>query len=155
MFSTCWGGTEQGGKDWFRNHLIKLDVHKTTDEMGPAGVLLKEIADVIARMLSINFERSWDSAMSLLTVKDINVTPILMKKKKGCLGSYKLCQLPSVSSVTGSISKMKTTDVVYFQFSQITNSTPVLRLGGWLKQVNYKGVDWLPHLVRLRYWSKI
>lgn len=129
MFSACWGGTEQGGKDWFRNHLIKLDIHKTTDGMELAGVLLKEIADVIARLLYINFERSWDSAMSLLTVKDINVTPILMKKKKEYLGIYKLYQLPSFSSITGPVSKGKTMDV----WMLFTSSIPVARLGRWLK----------------------
>ena len=61
--------------------------------MGLAGVLLKEIADVIARLFSINFERSWGSATSLMTVKGINVTPILKKGKKEYLGIYRLCQL--------------------------------------------------------------
>lgn len=56
-------------------------------------MLLKEMADVISRLFSIDFGRSWGSAMSLMTVKDINVTPILKKGKKEYLGNYRLCQL--------------------------------------------------------------
>lgn len=54
--------------------------------------MLKEMADDIARLFSVNLERSWGSAMSLMTVKGINVTPILKKGKKEYLGNYKLYQ---------------------------------------------------------------
>lgn len=46
-------------EDWIRNHLGKLDAHKS---LGPDGMhpwVLKEQADIIAQPLSITFEKSW------------------------------------------------------------------------------------------------
>ena len=46
-------------KDHIRDHISKLDTHKS---MGPDAIhsqVLKELGDVIAKPLSIKFKRSW------------------------------------------------------------------------------------------------
>lgn len=50
-----------------------------------AVVLLKEMADVVASLLSINFEISWESSISLKTIKGINIM-CLKEGKEGVSG---------------------------------------------------------------------
>ncbi|KGL82474.1 hypothetical protein N309_14138, partial [Tinamus guttatus] len=69
-------------EDWIREHLRKLDTHKS---MGPDGMhprVLRELADAIAKPLSIIFERSWRTGEVPEDWKKANVTPVFKKGKK-------------------------------------------------------------------------
>jgi len=46
-------------EDQLRDHLSKMDTHRSTDPDGMHPQVLRELADVIATILSISFEGSW------------------------------------------------------------------------------------------------
>lgn len=69
-------------ENWDRDHLGKLD---TMQSMGPSGIclwVLRELVDVIARPLSINFERLCRTGEMHEDWKKDNVTPDYKKGKK-------------------------------------------------------------------------
>ncbi|KGL79505.1 RNA-directed DNA polymerase from mobile element jockey, partial [Tinamus guttatus] len=83
-------------EDWVREHLRKLGTHKS---MGPDGMhprVLREMADVTAKPLSIIFERSWRTGEVPEDWKKANVTPVFKKGKKEEPGNYRLVSLTSV-----------------------------------------------------------
>ncbi|KFV86055.1 RNA-directed DNA polymerase from mobile element jockey, partial [Struthio camelus australis] len=83
-------------EDWVRGHLGKLDIHKS---MGPNRMhprVLRELADVIARPLSIILERSWRSGEVPEDWKKANVTPVCKKGKKEEPGNYRPVSLTSI-----------------------------------------------------------
>ncbi|KFO77743.1 RNA-directed DNA polymerase from mobile element jockey, partial [Cuculus canorus] len=79
-----------------RDLLAQLDVHKS---MGPDGIhprVLKELADVLSKPLSIIFQRSWLTGEVPLDWRLADVVPIY---KKGCRedpGNYRPVSLTSV-----------------------------------------------------------
>ncbi|GAB0183198.1 mitochondrial enolase superfamily member 1 [Grus japonensis] len=76
-------------EDWVREHLGKLDTHKS---MGPDGMhprVLRELADVIFKLLSIIFERSWRTAEVPEDWRKANVTPVFKKGRKEDPGNYR------------------------------------------------------------------
>ncbi|KFV80800.1 RNA-directed DNA polymerase from mobile element jockey, partial [Struthio camelus australis] len=76
--------------------LGKLDTHKS---MGPDGMhprVLRELADVIARPLSIILEKSWRSGEVPEDWKKAKVTPVFKKGKKEEPGNYRPVSLTSI-----------------------------------------------------------
>ncbi|GAB0195017.1 mitochondrial enolase superfamily member 1 [Grus japonensis] len=83
-------------EDRVREHLSKLNIHKL---MGPCGMhprVLRELADGIARPLSIIFERSWRKGEVPEDWRKANVTPVCKKGRKDDSGNYRPVSLTSI-----------------------------------------------------------
>ena len=82
--------------DLVREHLAKINTHKSMgpDRMRPC--VLRELAEVVAELLSIIFERSWQMGEVPKDWRIANVTPIFKKGKKEDPGSYRPVSLTSI-----------------------------------------------------------
>ncbi|KFQ45842.1 hypothetical protein N333_09138, partial [Nestor notabilis] len=79
-----------------QDHLKNMNVHKS---MGPDEIhpqVLKELANEVAKPLSIIFERSWEEGELPDDWKKGNITPIFKKEKMGEPGNYRPVSLTSV-----------------------------------------------------------
>ncbi|KFP28573.1 RNA-directed DNA polymerase from mobile element jockey, partial [Colius striatus] len=83
-------------KDEVRDMLGKHNIHKS---MGPDGIhsrVLRELADVFAKPLSIIFERSWRTGEVPEDWRRANITPVFKKGKKDNLGNHRSVSLISI-----------------------------------------------------------
>ncbi|KFP51828.1 RNA-directed DNA polymerase from mobile element jockey, partial [Cathartes aura] len=79
-----------------RNHLTHLDIHKPMGSDGTHLRVLKELANVTVRLLSIIFERSWQLEEVPHDWKKADVTPIFKKAGKEDPRNYRPASLTSV-----------------------------------------------------------
>ncbi|GAB0209598.1 mitochondrial enolase superfamily member 1 [Grus japonensis] len=83
-------------EDRVREHLGKLDIHKSTGPDGMHPRVLRELADVMTRPLSIVFERSWRTGEVPEDWRKANVTLVFKKGKKEDPGNYRPVNLTSI-----------------------------------------------------------
>ncbi|KAJ7410048.1 rna-directed dna polymerase from mobile element jockey-like [Pitangus sulphuratus] len=89
-------------REYTKDLLLHLDPYKS---MGPDGInikRLKELTDVIVRLLSMTFEQSWESGEVPVDWKLANIIPVFKKGRKEDPGNYRSV---SLTSVTGKIRK--------------------------------------------------
>jgi len=82
-------------EDLIREHLAKINAHKSTGPNGMHPHVLRELAEVI-EPLSIIFIRSWQKREIPEVWRIANVTPAFKSGKKEDLGNYKPVSLISV-----------------------------------------------------------
>ncbi|GAB0185971.1 mitochondrial enolase superfamily member 1 [Grus japonensis] len=83
-------------EDWVREHLGNLDIHKSMGPYGMNSSVLRELADVIARLLSIISERSWRTGEVPEDWSKASIIPVFKKGRKEDPGNYRSVRLTSI-----------------------------------------------------------
>ncbi|KFV63615.1 hypothetical protein N307_09143, partial [Dryobates pubescens] len=83
-------------EDWVREQLSHLDIHKSGGPNGMHPRVLRELAEVTARPLSIIFGKSWQTGEVPGDWRRAITTPVFKKGKKEDLGNYKQVSLTSI-----------------------------------------------------------
>ena len=76
--------------------LLHLDVHKSMEPDGIHPRILRELAEVLAKPLSIIYQQSWSTGEMPDDWKLVNVTPLYRKGQKEDPGNYRPVSLTSV-----------------------------------------------------------
>ena len=98
-----------------REHLSRINAHKS---MGPDGMhphVQRELAEVIAELLSIIFDRSWRTEGVPEDWRIASVTPVFKKGKKEDLGNYSPV---SITSVPGKVLEQLVLDAISKQLEE-------------------------------------
>ena len=82
-------------QDMVRDHLAKINAYKSMCPNGMHLHILRELAKVIAEILSLILERSWKMGEVAEDWKIANVTTVFKKGKKDDLGKYRPASLSS------------------------------------------------------------
>jgi len=69
-------------QDMFRDHLAKINVHKSMGHNRMHSHVLRDLAEVTAELLSIIFERSWRTREVPEDWRVVSTTPVFRKGKK-------------------------------------------------------------------------
>ncbi|KAK4811348.1 hypothetical protein QYF61_027577 [Mycteria americana] len=128
--------TESKGRDWenevlptvgdqVRDHLRNLKVHKSMgrDEMHLR--VMRELADEVAKPLSIIFEKSWQTGEVPSDWKRGNITPIFKEEKRKTWGTTGWSVSPlCLARVTALVDKGRATDVIYLDLCKAFDTVP-------------------------------
>jgi len=80
-----------------RDYLRNLNIHKSVGPKKTHPRVLRELADVVAKTLSMIFKKSWQSGEVAGDWKKGNIAPIFKKGRKEDPGNYQLVSLTSMS----------------------------------------------------------
>ncbi|KAK4825257.1 LOW QUALITY PROTEIN: hypothetical protein QYF61_025718 [Mycteria americana] len=151
-------------EDQVRDHLRNLNIYKSMgpDEMHPR--VLRELVEVVAKSLSMIFQKSWQSGEVPGDWKKGNIAPIFKKGRKKDPGNYQAVSLTSVpgkilekdpprsyakahggqgvaiyDGVTTSVDKGRATDVFHLDFCKAFDTVPNNILLSKLERYGFNG----------------
>ncbi|TRZ13574.1 hypothetical protein HGM15179_013537 [Zosterops borbonicus] len=137
------GIKEQNGspiieKEVVRELLRCLDIHKS---MGPDGIhprVMRELADQLAKTLSIIYQQSWLTGEVPDDWKLVNVTPIHKKGEKKDPSNYRPLSLTLVLADSPGGCRMKAVDILYLDLNKAFDTVPHSTL---LEKLAAQGLD--------------
>ena len=101
--------------DLVREHLAKINVHKSIGPDGMCPRVLRELAEMISEPLSIIFDRSWRTGEVPEDWRIASVTSVFKKGKKEDVGKYRPV---SLTSIPGKVMKRLVLDAISKQLEE-------------------------------------